>query len=308
MGKPWMARPWQPTRRRGRTRPTARGPLTSKSCYREAANPEQIDIAERLERHGCVLVQGPPGTGKPTRLPILSGTCRRREECARDEPHHKSAQGPARSRGGPAAATVRFRFSRATSTAGANLESAVIAITERLSRSQPSRLHAEATPTQRAAARAWRDDRSRPRRAPRRPRGRISRDRRRRSQLGAERGRAPGGPRARTPRLDSRPRGAGRSARALRGGAARVSSTTNSQLSAAIEDELALDLPNPNDLISPHALNALLARRAVLESELKTNPGRSELWDSKESPADSKALQALAAALPRGRGGDRAGG
>lgn len=37
------------------------------------ANPEQIQIAERLERHGAVLVQGPPGTGKTHTIANLVG-------------------------------------------------------------------------------------------------------------------------------------------------------------------------------------------------------------------------------------------
>ncbi|MGZ6072186.1 MAG: AAA domain-containing protein, partial [Myxococcaceae bacterium] len=37
------------------------------------ANPEQIRIAVRLERQGCVLVQGPPGTGKTHTIANLIG-------------------------------------------------------------------------------------------------------------------------------------------------------------------------------------------------------------------------------------------
>lgn len=37
------------------------------------ANPEQLQIAQRLERHGCVLVQGPPGTGKTHTIANLIG-------------------------------------------------------------------------------------------------------------------------------------------------------------------------------------------------------------------------------------------
>lgn len=37
------------------------------------ANPEQLRIADRLERHGCVLVQGPPGTGKTHTIANLIG-------------------------------------------------------------------------------------------------------------------------------------------------------------------------------------------------------------------------------------------
>src|SRR5438477_1797241 len=37
------------------------------------ANPEQIRIAVRLEREGCVLVQGPPGTGKTHTIANLIG-------------------------------------------------------------------------------------------------------------------------------------------------------------------------------------------------------------------------------------------
>ncbi len=37
------------------------------------ANPEQIQIAQRLDRSGCVLVQGPPGTGKTHTIANLIG-------------------------------------------------------------------------------------------------------------------------------------------------------------------------------------------------------------------------------------------
>lgn len=37
------------------------------------ANPEQIQIAQRLDRYGCVLVQGPPGTGKTHTIANLIG-------------------------------------------------------------------------------------------------------------------------------------------------------------------------------------------------------------------------------------------
>jgi len=37
------------------------------------ANPEQLQIAKRLEKHGCVLVQGPPGTGKTHTIANLVG-------------------------------------------------------------------------------------------------------------------------------------------------------------------------------------------------------------------------------------------
>ena len=37
------------------------------------ANPEQIRIAQQLEKHGGVLVQGPPGTGKTHTIGNLIG-------------------------------------------------------------------------------------------------------------------------------------------------------------------------------------------------------------------------------------------
>ncbi|HKX29906.1 MAG TPA: AAA domain-containing protein, partial [Blastocatellia bacterium] len=41
--------------------------------FNKPANPEQLLIAKRLERHGCVLVQGPPGTGKTHSIANLIG-------------------------------------------------------------------------------------------------------------------------------------------------------------------------------------------------------------------------------------------
>lgn len=41
--------------------------------FNKPANPEQLLIAKRLERHGCVLVQGPPGTGKTHTIANLIG-------------------------------------------------------------------------------------------------------------------------------------------------------------------------------------------------------------------------------------------
>ncbi len=41
--------------------------------FSKHANPEQVRIAEQLERHGSVLVQGPPGTGKSHTIANLIG-------------------------------------------------------------------------------------------------------------------------------------------------------------------------------------------------------------------------------------------
>lgn len=41
--------------------------------FNKPANPEQLMIAKRLERYGCVLVQGPPGTGKTHTIANLIG-------------------------------------------------------------------------------------------------------------------------------------------------------------------------------------------------------------------------------------------
>jgi very-short-patch-repair endonuclease len=41
--------------------------------FNKPANPEQLLIAQRLDRHGCVLVQGPPGTGKTHTIANLIG-------------------------------------------------------------------------------------------------------------------------------------------------------------------------------------------------------------------------------------------
>ena len=41
--------------------------------FSKPANPEQVQIAQRLERHGSALVQGPPGTGKTHTIANLIG-------------------------------------------------------------------------------------------------------------------------------------------------------------------------------------------------------------------------------------------
>ena len=41
--------------------------------FSKPANPEQVKIAQRLERHGSALVQGPPGTGKTHTIANLIG-------------------------------------------------------------------------------------------------------------------------------------------------------------------------------------------------------------------------------------------
>lgn len=46
---------------------------TTDILFTKPANREQEQIAERLERHGCVLVQGPPGTGKTHTIGNLIG-------------------------------------------------------------------------------------------------------------------------------------------------------------------------------------------------------------------------------------------
>jgi very-short-patch-repair endonuclease len=43
------------------------------TLFNKPANQEQLLIAQRLERHGCVLVQGPPGTGKTHTIANLIG-------------------------------------------------------------------------------------------------------------------------------------------------------------------------------------------------------------------------------------------
>lgn len=46
---------------------------SSDILFSKTANEEQIQIAERLEQHSCVLVQGPPGTGKTHTIANLVG-------------------------------------------------------------------------------------------------------------------------------------------------------------------------------------------------------------------------------------------
>lgn len=43
------------------------------TLFSKPANQEQLQIAQRLEKYGCVLVQGPPGTGKSHTIGNLIG-------------------------------------------------------------------------------------------------------------------------------------------------------------------------------------------------------------------------------------------
>src|SRR5262249_22691576 len=52
---------------------TSLGEAEANVLLSKPANPEQIRIAQQLERHGGVLVQGPPGTGKTHTIGNLIG-------------------------------------------------------------------------------------------------------------------------------------------------------------------------------------------------------------------------------------------
>jgi len=52
---------------------TSEHPRNNDFLFGKAANAEQIQIAQRLEKHGSVLVQGPPGTGKTHTIANLIG-------------------------------------------------------------------------------------------------------------------------------------------------------------------------------------------------------------------------------------------
>ena len=73
-----------------------RGPERANDIlFAKPANAEQGRIADRLDRHGAVLVQGPPGTGKTHTIANLIGHLLARREYPGDQPYDQGAPRPA---------------------------------------------------------------------------------------------------------------------------------------------------------------------------------------------------------------------
>ncbi|HEU5370647.1 MAG TPA: AAA domain-containing protein, partial [Ktedonobacterales bacterium] len=241
------------------------------------ANAEQVDIARRLERYGAVLVQGPPGTGKTHTIANLVG--------------HLLAQGKSilvTSHTAKALKVLRHQVVEPLQALcvsvlddeGKQMENAVDEITERLAFSDADALEREAADllSQRAELlrelretrerlKAARADEYRPvlldgvEYAP-------SQAARQLAEQHAQAGWIP----APVAAGESLPLAAGELAELYR---------TNALVSAADEQELALPLPDPQQLLAPGAFERLAAEGD--QASQPTAPPRRDLWD--ETPA-----------------------
>ncbi|QRK05241.1 AAA family ATPase [Archangium violaceum] len=255
------------------------------------ANPEQVQIAQRLERHGCVLVQGPPGTGKTHTIANLVGHLLAQGKSVLVTSHTTKALKVLRDKVVPELRPLCVSVLESDLESRKQLEGAVAGIAERLSSSDVARLDAEAALLARrrqqlleelrcaradlldaqadeyrdvvVAGKAW-------------PPSQAAR------HVAAEEDAhcwLPGPVKlgAALPLLD---------------GEVRELYLTNTAVSAEHEGELACSLPEPGDLLAPQEFEALLQRRRVLGA--KELGFRAELWATRPHADDPVDLDALA--------------
>ncbi|WP_338864761.1 AAA domain-containing protein [Myxococcus stipitatus] len=108
------------------------------------ANPEQEEIAKRLEQHGCVLVQGPPGTGKTHTIANLVGHLLAQGKSVLVTSHTTKALKVLRNQVVPELRPLCVSVLESDLESRKQLEGAVSAISERLASSDGTRLRAEA--------------------------------------------------------------------------------------------------------------------------------------------------------------------
>ena len=109
------------------------------------ANPEQLAIAQRLERHGSVLVQGPPGTGKTHTIANLIGHLLAQGKTVLVTSHTTKALRVLREKVVPELQPLCVSVLDSDTASRSQLESAVNAIVERLSTSDSGHLRREAS-------------------------------------------------------------------------------------------------------------------------------------------------------------------
>ncbi|HEY7358752.1 MAG TPA: AAA domain-containing protein, partial [Ktedonobacterales bacterium] len=251
------------------------------------ANAEQVDIARRLERYGAVLVQGPPGTGKTHTIANLVG--------------HLLAQGKSilvTSHTAKALKVLRHQVVEPLQALcvsvlddeGKQMENAVDEITERLAFSDADALEREAADllAQRAdLLRELRETRERLKTARADEYRPVCLDdveyapSQAARQLAEQRAQAGWVP-APVAAGEPLPLAAGELAELYR---------TNALVSADDEQELALPLPDPQQLLSPGAFERLAAEPAPAPQP--EEPLRRDLWDDIPAEQPPDALERL---------------
>jgi very-short-patch-repair endonuclease len=108
------------------------------------ANPEQIRIAVRLEREGCVLVQGPPGTGKTHTIANLIGHLLAQGQSVLVTSHTTKALRVLRDHVVEKLRPLTVSVLESDIESRNQLEGAVSTIIERLTTGNPKKLDAEA--------------------------------------------------------------------------------------------------------------------------------------------------------------------
>lgn len=108
------------------------------------ANPEQIRIAVRLEREGCVLVQGPPGTGKTHTIANLIGHLLAQGQSVLVTSHTTKALRVLRDHVVEKLRPLTVSVLESDIDSRNQLESSVSTIIERLTTGSPKKLDAEA--------------------------------------------------------------------------------------------------------------------------------------------------------------------
>nr|WP_255203395.1 AAA domain-containing protein [Myxococcus sp. AM011] len=108
------------------------------------ANPEQEEIAMRLEQHGCVLVQGPPGTGKTHTIANLVGHLLAQGKSVLVTSHTTKALKVLRNQVVPELQPLCVSVLENDLDSRKQLEGAIFSIAERLSSSDGAKLGAEA--------------------------------------------------------------------------------------------------------------------------------------------------------------------
>src|SRR5438874_12428521 len=108
------------------------------------ANPEQIRIAVRLEREGCVLVQGPPGTGKTHTIANLIGHLLAQGQSVLVTSHTTKALRVLRDHVVEKLRPLTVSVLESDIESRNQLEGAVSTIIERLTTGNPKKLEAEA--------------------------------------------------------------------------------------------------------------------------------------------------------------------
>lgn len=120
------------------------GTETGDILLSKPANPEQIQIAERLERHGAVLVQGPPGTGKTHTIANLVGHLLAQGKSILITAHTTKALRVLREKVAEQLKPLCVSVLESDTKSQDQLKSSIESIVERLSRSDAHQLETEA--------------------------------------------------------------------------------------------------------------------------------------------------------------------